>query len=221
MSGLVPLGPSATRSDLVAEAIRAAILSGDLRQGDTLVERRLATQLGVSKTPVREALIALASTGLVVLTPSRGTAVRQLDAEDLRKVQEVRLLLEPWAVGATAGGDHAEPVAKAAQALERARRLLDATDHTELSLANREFHHALYAGCGNEFVVSTLDGVRDLAALAAVSLLWARQRTWVEEFAEHERILDAVRRGDAEAAERLTRRHIELSGQRAAESVSH
>ena len=215
--GLSPLSPVSSRADLVAESIRTAILSGQIRPGDMLVERRLAAELGVSKTPVREALIMLAAGGLVVLTPSRGTAVRLLDANDLRKIQEVRLLLEPWAVAATTrlGMD----VGLARAALARSAAHLDAVDHGELSVANRDFHRALYAGCGNEFVIATLDGVRDLAALAAVSLLWPHWPTWREEHVEHERILKAVLAGDADSAQRLTRQHIELSGQRAVEFV--
>jgi DNA-binding GntR family transcriptional regulator len=215
--GLSPLSPVSSRADLVAESIRTAILAGRIRPGDTLVERRLAAELGVSKTPVREALIMLAAGGLVVLTPSRGTSVRLLDADDLRKIQEVRLLLEPWAVAAMTrlGGD----IGPAKAALARSAAHLDTVDHGELSVANRDFHRALYAGCGNEFVIASLDSVRDLAALAAVSLLWPHWPTWREEHVEHERILKAVEAGDADSAQRLTRQHIELSGQRAVEAV--
>ncbi|GAA3433625.1 GntR family transcriptional regulator [Kutzneria kofuensis] len=183
------------------------------------MERRLAAELGVSKTPVREALIMLAAGGLVVLTPSRGTSVRLLDGHDLRKIQEVRLLLEPWAVAATTRLGLDDAVERARAALARSAAHLDTVDHGELSMANRDFHRALYAGCGNEFVVASLDGVRDLAALAAVSLLWPHWPTWREEHVEHERILKAVEAGDAESAQRLTRQHIELSGQRAADVV--
>jgi DNA-binding GntR family transcriptional regulator len=219
--GLSPLSPVSSRADLVAESIRSAILAGRIRPGDMLVERRLAAELGVSKTPVREALIMLASSGLVVLTPSRGTSVRLLDGDDLRKIQEVRLLLEPWAVAATTRLGMTGFVAQARAALARSAAHLDTVDHGELSVANRDFHRALYAGCGNEFVIASLDGVRDLAALAAVSLLWPHWPTWREEHVEHERILKAVEAGDAESAHRLTRQHIELSGQRAVESASH
>ena len=219
--GLSPLTPVTSRADLVAEAIRSAVLAGRIRPGDTLVERRLAAELGVSKTPVREALIMLAADGLVVLTPTRGTSVRVLDAEDLRKIQEVRLLLEPWAVAATTRLAPPDAVAAARAALARSAANLDTVDHGQLSVANRDFHRALYAGCGNEFVIASLDGVRDLAALAAVSLLWPHWPTWREEHVEHERILKAVEAGDAESAQRLTRQHIELSGQRAADSASH
>ena len=218
--GLSPLSPVTSRADLVAGAIRSAILAGRLRSGDMLVERRLAAELGVSQTPVREALIMLAASGLVVLTPSRGTTVRVLDAEQLRKIQEIRLLLEPWAVGATTRAGSSGPVDRARAALHRSAEQLGSADHGLLSLANRDFHHALYAGCGNEFVVTSLDSVRDLAALAAVSLLWPNYPTWREEHAEHQRILDAVAGGDADLAQRLTRQHIELSGQRAVAAVT-
>ncbi|MFC0431826.1 GntR family transcriptional regulator [Kutzneria buriramensis] len=218
--GLSPLSPVTSRADLVAEAIRTAVLSGKIRPGDTLVERRLAAELGVSKTPVREALIMLASSGLVVLTPTRGTTVRVLDADDLRKIQEVRLLLEPWAVAATTRLGSPDSVTRARAALARSAAHLDTVDHGELSMANRDFHRALYAGCGNEFVVASLDEVRDLAALAAVSLLWPHWPTWRAEHVEHEGILKAVAAGDAESAQRLTRQHIELSGHRAADAMT-
>ena len=97
-AALPPLPRSTTTSDLVVDSIRDAILSGRLAPGETLVERRLAELLGVSKTPVREALIALAVSGLVTVTPNRGAVVRAVDVEDVRKAYEVRLLLEPWAV---------------------------------------------------------------------------------------------------------------------------
>src|SRR5215211_5972136 len=95
---LQPVARATTASDLVADSIRAAILSGQLKPGETLVERRLAVQLGVSKTPVREALIALSTSGLVAVNPNRGVTVRRLTLDDIRKCYEVRLLLEPWAV---------------------------------------------------------------------------------------------------------------------------
>jgi DNA-binding GntR family transcriptional regulator len=208
---LRPVARSTTRTDLVADSIRAAILSGRLRPGETLVERRLAEQLGVSKTPVREALIALAATGLVVISPNRGVTVRALTADDLRGAYEVRLLLEPWAVGRATRLDGPAAVRAAEQALAEAASLQSGADPTALSLANRRFHRALYAGCANEIVITQLDNVRDLAALGAVSVLWERWPTWRDEHAVHEKILEAVRAGDATTAERLTRKHIRRS----------
>lgn len=208
---LQPVSRSITRTDLVADSIRSAILSGRLKPGETLVERRLAEQLGVSKTPVREAMIGLAATGLVVLSPNRGVTVRVLAPDDLRKAYEVRLLLEPWAVGRATRLDAQAIAAAARKALDEAATLLSGDDPTALSLANRRFHRALYSACGNELVTTQLDNVRDLAALGAVSVLWERWPTWREEHAVHQSILEAVESSDAREAERLTRHHIRRS----------
>lgn len=213
-TGLAPLPRSTTTSDLVVDAIRAAILAGKLGPGENLVERRLAEQLGVSKTPVREAIIALAAAGLVTITPNRGAVVRAVSAADVAKAYEVRLLLEPWAVARTVRRGSTEAIGSARAALEHARLNLAGSDHVELSLANRRFHRALYAGCGNEIVVTQLDGLQELAALGAVALLWERWPTWREEYTEHEAILAAARDGPADVAERLLRRHIRQSVRR-------
>ncbi|MBX6381842.1 MAG: GntR family transcriptional regulator [Microbispora sp.] len=206
---LSPVARSTTRTDLVADAIRTAILSGRIAQGETLVERRLAERLGVSKTPVREALIGLAATGLVVIDRNRRVTVRVVGRAELRKAYEVRLLLEPWAIGRTAVSGH--PVDGARAALAEAGALLDGAGTAALSLANRRFHRELYAQCGNEFVVAQLDTLQDLAALGTVAVLWRDQPTWPEEHEEHEAILAAVESGDAALAEHLARRHIERS----------
>ncbi len=210
-TALAPLARITTTSDLVVEAIRSAILAGRLRPGETLVERRLAEQLGVSKTPVREALIALSATGLVTVSPNRGTTVREVDAHDVRHAYEVRVLLEPWAVARTVrqAGDVAAQAAQAA--LAEAGTHLSAKDHVPLSLANRRFHRALYAECGNPLVVEQLDALQELAALGAVAMLWPQHATWRTEHAQHAEILDAVAAGAADRAERLTRRHIRQS----------
>ena len=212
--GLAPLPRSSTTSDLVVDAIRSAILAGRLGPGETLVERRLAEQLGVSKTPVREAIIALAASGLVTITPNRGAVVRAVSTDDVSKAYEVRLLLEPWAVSRTVRLGVAEAIVGAQDALEHAGRHLAGSDHVELSLANRRFHRALYAGCGNEIVVAQLDALQELAALGAVAMLWEQWPTWREEYAEHEEILAAARDGAADLAERLLRRHIRQSVRR-------
>ncbi|MEV7968503.1 GntR family transcriptional regulator [Sphaerisporangium sp. NPDC088356] len=208
---LRPVARSTTRTDLVADSIRAAILSGRIKPGETLVERRLAEQLGVSKTPVREALIGLAATGLVVISPNRGVSVRVLGAADLRKAQELRLLLEPWAVAGSTRSARAQTVRDAREALEEAGELLSGDDPTSLSLANRRFHRALYSGCDNELVTAQLDNLQDLTAVGTVTVLWRHWPTWREEFAEHQDILAAVESGDAPLAERLTRAHIKRS----------
>lgn len=208
-TSLRPLTGPASRTDLVAESVREAILSGELGPGETLVERRLSELLGVSKTPVREALIGLAHTGLVTVAPNRGITVRRLAVQDLRQVYEVRMLLEPWAVRATARAGVAEATRSAQEALNEAAGLLDSRDRARLSVVNRRFHRALYSRCGNDLVIAQLDGLQDLTALGVANLLWDRWPTWREEFVEHAEILAAVSAGDAAKAEDLLRKHIQ------------
>ncbi|MDI2028565.1 GntR family transcriptional regulator [Saccharopolyspora sp. TS4A08] len=210
-SGLRPLSGPASRTDLVADSIRTAILAGELRPGETLVERRLSELLGVSKTPVREALIGMAHTGLVTVVPNKGITVRTLSLEDVRKVYEVRRLLEPWAARMTTTAGAADVVHRAQDALNEAAGLLSAGNNHDLSMANRRFHRALYAGCGNALVIDQLDDLQDLTALGVVNLLWDRWPTWREEFVEHAEILAAVNDGNADEAERLVSEHIQRS----------
>lgn len=204
---LTPLPEATTRSDTVADSIRRAILAGRLKPGEVLVERRLAEALGVSKTPVREALISLTSSGLVTIARNRGVTVRRLEKEDLERVRQMRLLLEPWTTSCAAERS-GEYVPHARIALEEAQERLSAGDHVGLSLANRRFHQSLYRECGNELIIAALDGLQDLTALGAVSLLWASQPSWTDEFVQHQRILEAVEAGRSEDAQELMLRHI-------------
>lgn len=216
---LSPLVDSVTRSNRVTSAVREAILSGNLRPGETLIERQLAQMLGVSKTPVREALIALTSSGLVVSSPNRGVSVRELTAADVKEIYEVRLLLEPWAVGRTAERGSKDTVERVRAALSETQALLtddssdqlDGTHSRQLSLANRAFHRELYSGCGNRLIVRRLDELQDLTALSTLSVLWKQWPTWRAEYAEHCSIFQMIESGDHESAERLVREHIQNS----------
>ncbi|MGH3237282.1 MAG: GntR family transcriptional regulator, partial [Streptosporangiaceae bacterium] len=146
-------GALPSRTVAVLEAIKHAILTGELKAGQALVETDLAEALGVSKTPVREALKTLAGAGLVTMNPYKGAAVRVVDDEQARHVYDARLLLEPEALArAVVRGHDWRP---AHQALTRAdsARADGARDQAERSLANRDFHRELYAGCGNPLLV--------------------------------------------------------------------
>jgi DNA-binding GntR family transcriptional regulator len=98
--------------------------------------------------------------------------------------------------------------ASAAASLEAASTAIAAGDHAELSLLNRTFHQAMYAGCGNPLLVSVLDDLRDRAALISV-VGWETSPSWEIEWQEHQAILTAATEGDAEQATELTRQHIQ------------
>jgi DNA-binding GntR family transcriptional regulator len=201
-------GALPSRTVAVLEAIKHAILAGELKPGQALVETDLAEVLGVSKTPVREALKTLAGAGLVTMNPYKGAAVRVVDDEAARHVYDARLLLEPEALGrAVAAGHDWQP---AHQALARAD---SARDQAERSLANRDFHRELYTGCGNPLLVRMLDDLREQTALVSAAAWrhepdWLQTPSWEHEAAEHRAVLQAAEAGDAGHATSLLRGHI-------------
>ena len=221
-------GAAPSRTEAVLDAIKHAILAGELRPGQGLVETELAQLLGVSKTPVREALKTLAGAGLVTMSPYRGATVRAIDPASAAAIYDLRLLLEPEAVrravqasavqasavqaaGIQAGGSPApagRPDDGTWTAAQAALAASDAaTDQAQRSLANREFHRALYLACGNSLLVKALDDLRDQTALVSV-LSWEHGASWQQEAAEHRAILAAARSGAADGAAALLHAHI-------------
>jgi DNA-binding GntR family transcriptional regulator len=221
-------GAAPSRTEAVLDAIKHAILAGELRPGQGLVETELAQLLGVSKTPVREALKTLAGAGLVTMSPYRGATVRAIDPASAAAIYDLRLLLEPEAVrravqasavqasavqaaGVQAGGSPAgtgQPDDGTWAAAQAALAASDAAaDQAQRSLANREFHRALYLACGNSLLVKALDDLRDQTALVSV-LSWEHGASWQQEAAEHRAILAAARSGAADQAAALLHAHI-------------
>jgi DNA-binding GntR family transcriptional regulator len=188
--------------------IRSAILRGDLMPGERLVERDLGSLLGVSKTPIREALRALASSGLVTAEVNRGASVRRADREFATSVYEVRLLLEVPAVKMAVPHHTPDTIRRLHELLDKSQLLAAGDDPAELSDTNREFHRQLYAPCRNERLRAILDGLQDEIALISV-VGWRTRSTWKQEFEEHRAVLARVESGDAAGAARLLRRHIE------------
>ncbi|MGW5860688.1 GntR family transcriptional regulator [Streptomyces sp. NPDC055239] len=201
--------PIPSRTQYVLEAVKHRILTGQLAPGQPLVETELAAQFAVSKTPVREALKTLAGTGLVVMSQYKGATVRTVDAAMAQEVYDVRLLLEPEALRRTVRSGAL--LEEARDALERADTAADAA---ERSLANREFHRALYVPCGNPLLSRMLDDVRDQAALVS-AVAWATLPSWEREAAEHREILRLALAGEADAAARGLHDHIASFVQRA------
>ncbi|MFJ9033291.1 GntR family transcriptional regulator [Streptomyces sp. NPDC102274] len=207
--------PIPSRTEYVLEAVKHGILTGGLSPGQALVETELAARFGVSKTPVREALKTLAGTGLVVMSQFKGVTVRTVDAAMAHEVYDVRLLLEPEALRRSL-------IRRAS--LEPAREALvkadEAADRAERSLANREFHRALYLPCGNPLLARMLDEVRDQAALVS-TVAWAAVPSWEQEAAEHREILRRALAGDADGAARALHDHIASFVQRAFPEGDH
>jgi DNA-binding GntR family transcriptional regulator len=193
--------------DRAYASLRQRILSGELEHHAKLRQEDLAAELGVSRTPVREALGRLAADGLVELLPNRGARVADITPADMRASYEARLIVEP-AAAALAAQRRDDPALAAMRAAIDAHR--DAFGDVRAAFnANREFHVALVAASGNDFL---LRFVEQLWARRIGLRIYEAQRESPKLIAvdadQHEAIADAVQRGDAAAAESLTRAHI-------------
>lgn len=206
--GLRPVHTAPARADLVAEELRRAILQGELAPGTALIERDIGEALGVSKTPVREAIKTLVARGLIDVSPYRGATVRRVDATFATHVYEVRLLLEPEAARLAAKRRPAEDIEDARRALGRAETAVRNRDFGLMAAHNRDFHQAFAVASGNPVLGQMLAGLQDQTTLVATQG-WKRHESWTQEASEHLAVLEAIEAGDAAAAGHLMHAHIE------------
>ena len=136
--------------DVVFNTLRRAILRGELVPGQRLMEIRLADQMGVSRTPVREAIRKLELEGLVVMVPRKGAEVAHISGKNLRDVLEVRRALEELAGELACERMSAEDFKKLEQANLKFASVLDSDDITVLGQADEEFHGLIYQATDND-----------------------------------------------------------------------
>ncbi len=195
------------RTDGVFEAIKEAILTQALPSGTPLIEQHLAENFGVSKTPVREALLRLSKEGLVCLEPTRGASVVELSAQEIKDIFEMRLVLEPLALEQSAPHLEKRELKALEQFLKQAKKAIAQDDFVALSQLNIAFHRGLYSQCPNQLLVGWLDGLSNRRRLLSVQG-WTRQNRSLEEWQEHESILKAVQQADVKLAKTLLTNHI-------------
>jgi DNA-binding GntR family transcriptional regulator len=191
----------------VYERLRDEIVSGALRPGEQLVEARIAEQLGVSKTPVREALIRLQRDGLVAIEPYRGARVLEPSADDVREILELRALLECQIARDLAAERPPGALAALEASIARSREALAAGRTADLLDALTEFSDILAGACGNSRMAKLLVDLRSVLLLIGSTSLRAPGREG-RSIEEHERILAAIRAGDPDAAAAATADHI-------------
>ncbi|HEU0196240.1 MAG TPA: GntR family transcriptional regulator [Nevskiaceae bacterium] len=190
---------------LVHDDLRERILSGELAPGDRLVESRLSTQLAVSRIPIREALHALASEGLITIEPRKGASVTVLSHDTALFMVEVRAALERLNARLAAEHHADEIVAKLQSILEKAEVAADRGDVDTCSGLNRAFHTTLAAAAGNPVLLDMMNSLRDRTAPVFASSSAARIK---ESWREHEQILRAVIAGNVELAGLLAEQHV-------------
>jgi DNA-binding GntR family transcriptional regulator len=201
------------RSELLRDSIEEMIAVGKLAPGQHLDETELAAAFGVSRTPIRETLIQLASMGLVVIRPRRGAVVAELGPQELLERFEVMSELEAM-ISRLAARRMSPPEQQALFAAHLAcKGAVDANDPDDYYVKNEAFHEAIYAGSHNQFLAGQARGL--YRRLRAYRRLQLRVRDWVRNsYAEHEGLVQAILAGDCELAARLAREHVMIQGQR-------
>jgi DNA-binding GntR family transcriptional regulator len=212
-------GPRFTsKSDYAYEEIKQRILSEELPPGGVLSQERIASQIGVSTTPVREALKRLATEGLVRLDTHRDARVSELTPQEARSLYEVRLNVDPFAASLAAQRRTDQDAALIEARLAELLPLSGTAEVTAL-IAHREFHRAVYRASHNEPLVMMLEGLWDKADRYRQVGLRGRtttRRDIARVQREHRDLARAVVNGDAPAAEQVMHDHIANSlGRRA------
>ena len=202
--------------DQVYLAIRERIIGGALARGARIHQEELAEDLGVSRTPIREALRRLAAEGLVEMRTNRGARVADVGAEVMRDAYAARLVLEPGAARLAAATEVGPARREMRAALREQRAAIPRVGRS--FEANRRFHLALVAASGNAFLTAFAERLW-VARIGEV--IYERQSESPERMGldadEHEQILAAIESGDGRRAEALTRRHLAEAMARSAE----
>jgi DNA-binding GntR family transcriptional regulator len=204
---VTPLDDPLSLREQVERGLRAAVVSGQMRPGVVYSAPALASQFGVSATPVREAMLELVRSGLVESVRNRGFRVTELSDRDLDDITELRALIEVPAVArlAASADPHAlEALRPLAEAISAAATNGDLLAYVE---ADRVFHLSLLALTGNQRIVDTVGDLRSQSRLYGLANLAAESRL-AESAAEHNELLDVLLEADTEACVELMRRHI-------------
>jgi DNA-binding GntR family transcriptional regulator len=200
----VSIAPVGTTPEVIAAALRSAILNGELRSGQPLPQDEIAARFGVSKIPAREALVQLKSEGLVTLLPNRGAFVSALSPDEVEEIYVMRAALETLALRRAVPHMARADFVRAAGLIEIMDDERDALRWSEL---NWEFHAVLYQPCG---MPRLLEHVRVLHANVQRYLVHYLTNVDYHSQAQqqHRLMLDLCRAGDAEGASVTLARHL-------------
>ena len=202
------IGSSRRIFDEVYDRLRSAIVAGRFAPGERFVERTLEARLGVSRTPIREAIKRLEQEGLVVCPPHRGCFVRSPTFEEARQVYELRRVVE--GVSGELAAERATPaeLGRMRDIVAHGRTALERGDREDMLLRNDEFHRAQVRAAGNIFLEQQLQML-----LGYVDLL--RGRSWIasnrapDTQSEHEAIVEALAARDSARARQLNEMHVD------------
>ncbi|HIY55257.1 MAG TPA: GntR family transcriptional regulator [Candidatus Dorea merdavium] len=198
--------------DVVFNTLRQAILRGELKPGERLMEIQLANKLGVSRTPVREAIRKLELEGLVLMIPRKGAEVADISEKSLKDVLEVREALEELAARLACDKITKEGINRLKEAAQDFRSALKSNDITQMAEADVRFHDVICNATENQKLGQLLNNLREQMYRYRIEYL-KDQQVYEKLLSEHEEIIRHIEKGEKDEAARVVSRHIENQAQ--------
>lgn len=194
--------------DVVFNTLRKAILRGELKPGERLMEIQLANKLGVSRTPIREAIRKLELEGLVLMIPRKGAEVAQITEKNMQDVLEVRKALEELSVQLACERITPEQVEEMKMAAEDFRKVLKSGDVTKIAEADVKFHDIIFAATNNQRLITLLNNLREQMYRFRVEYL-KQKECYPQLLEEHDKLIALISGGEVEEACELMGCHID------------
>ncbi|SDB17978.1 GntR family transcriptional regulator [Eubacterium oxidoreducens] len=193
--------------DVVFKTLREAIFKGDLKPGERLMEVQLAEQLGVSRTPIREAIRKLELEGMAVTMPRRGAVVAKMTEKDMEDVLQIRRALDELSVTIACEQISMSQMKLLEEAQKNFEEKIEHGDMKEITNADVEFHDIIYQSTGNDRLWQIMKGFGEQMYRYRVEYLKERENypTLVE---EHRQIVEGLKRRDKHAVVEIMRRHV-------------
>ncbi len=205
-----------TLNNIVADAMRDAILSGQFKPGDRLPEPQLAERFGVSRNPIREALKVLSNEGLIEISPRKGARVTLLSPEELSETIELRAELEGLSARNAARHCHHETRTALQALLDEGNSAAERGNMAELQIANDRVHAQLGEAAHNRYLAEFMRSLRDRTYWLFSSQASGRA---MDSWAEHSKILQAVIAGQEDLAADLAMTHVLKVGETVVKSM--
>ena len=194
--------------DVVFNTLRQAILTGEMKPGERLMEIHLANKLGVSRTPIREAIRKLELEGFVVMIPRRGTYVADISIKDITEIYEIRISLDILAAGLAAERITDEELEQLNGYLIEIGQHIANNDMDKIVEVDTAFHDMLYTARRNERLRSIINNLREqMTTIRGRSMSYPGRL--VETMDEHRNLVEAIAAHDVERAQYAARIHLE------------
>jgi DNA-binding GntR family transcriptional regulator len=206
---LAPIVPRTSLAEAAAEQIRDAIVGGALRLGENISEDRLVARLGISRTPVRDAMAILSREGLVIVRPKRGSFVFNTSREDIAEICDYRVLLEGQGVRVALGVARAAYLAAMQGIVAEMETALGRGDTLRYGRLDTRFHQCAFDHCGNSYLRDAhgLVAGRTAALRANITAPYAERRA--ESMAEHRAMVGMLSEGDLAAFDVALKTHVQ------------